>query len=94
MNPIQFPEQNCELAPPSNFDPAQSNAADEIVSLPIYRDGEQCISLWKMSWRERVSALIFGRVWLQVLSGMTQPPVALRAMHTIFTEPKSESEVE
>lgn len=86
MEPIKFPEQNGELGPPVNFDPEQSNATDEIVTLPVYRDGEQCISLWKMNWRERLSALIYGRVWLQVLSGSTQPPVALRAKKNIFME--------
>ncbi len=57
---------------------------DECGPLPVYCDGEQCISLWQLSWRERISALIHGRVWLQVLSGETQPPVALSAQRTIF----------
>lgn len=48
---------------------------EEIGTLPIYCDDEQCISCWRMSWRERLSALFFGRVWLSVLSGPTQPPV-------------------
>lgn len=84
MEPATFDEQNGELAPPAGFDPEQSQATDEIVPLPIFTDGEQCVSLWRLSWRERLSALIFGRVWLQVLSGRTQPPVVLRAERTIF----------
>ena len=48
---------------------------DEIPPLPIYSDGEQCVSCWQMTWRERLSALFFGRVWLSVLNGHTQPPV-------------------
>lgn len=86
MNPTSFKYQNRELQPPVGFDPDQSNATDTITSLPVYTDGEQCISLWQMNWRERVSALLFGRVWLQVLSGRTQPPVALTAAKTIFKE--------
>ena len=84
MNPTPFEYQNAELGAPPGFDPDNSKAAKEIVSLPVYRDGEQCISLWTMSRRERLSALIFGRVWLQVLSGDTQPPVALTAARSIF----------
>ncbi len=50
---------------------------EEIGNLPIWTDGESCVSLWRMSFRERLSALLFGRVWLFVLSGRTQPPVSL-----------------
>ena len=83
MNPISFEYANRELQPPLNY---TTQAAKEIVPLPVWSDGEQCISLWQMTWRERLSALIFGRVWLQVLSGQTQPPVALTAAQTIFEE--------
>lgn len=58
---------------------APTGQEDEIGSLAVYSDGEQCISCWQMSWRERLSALLFGRVWLSVLSGRTQPPVWLWA---------------
>lgn len=54
--------------------------------LPIWTDGEQCVSCWRMSWRERLSALIFGRVWLALLSGETQPPVWLGAQRTYLKE--------
>lgn len=52
---------------------------DEILPLRVYSDGDQCISCWQMTWRERLSALLFGRVWLSVLGGRTQPPVWLWA---------------
>jgi hypothetical protein len=39
-----------------------------------------------MTWRERISALLFGKVWLYVHSGLTQPPVALQSMRDIFPE--------
>jgi len=41
-----------------------------------------------MSWRERFSALFFGKVWLSVYSGQTQPPVWLMATKEIFKEEK------
>lgn len=84
MNPISFDEHNVVLGPPQNFSVEESGAASEIGSLPIYRDGEQYISLWKMGLKERLSALLFGKIWLQVLSYPTQPPVLLRAQRTIF----------
>ncbi len=47
----------------------------EVLPLPIYTDEQQCISLWTASWIERLKVLLFGRVWLCVQSGPTQPPV-------------------
>ena len=80
MNPAKFEYQTKILERPEGM------TDDECGPLPIYNDGDQCISLWRLSWRERISALIFGRVWLQVLSGNTQPPVALNAARTIFQD--------
>ncbi len=50
-----------------------------IDPLPVWTDAKQCVSCWKMSWRERLSALLFGRVWVAILSGDTQPPVYVQA---------------
>ena len=44
----------------------------------------QCISCWKLSWRQRIAALVHGRVWLSVLSGYTQPPVWMDCSKTVF----------
>jgi hypothetical protein len=65
---------------------APAGKEDEISSLPIYTDGEQCISCWRLTWRERLAALIFGRVWLSVLGGSTQPPVWLWATREALRE--------
>lgn len=73
MEPLNFPEANSELSAPIGM------PTDECSNLHVMTDGKQCLSLWSMSWRERLSALLFGRVWLCVLSGKTQPPVWLRA---------------
>lgn len=63
---------------------------EECHSLPVFTDGVQCISLWKMTWRERLSALFFGKIWLSIYSGQTQPPVWLMAAKEIFTKAKEE----
>ena len=61
---------------------------EECGNLPVFTDGETCISLWRMTWKERLSAFIFGRIWLFVVSGETQPPVSLMAEKEIFKETK------
>lgn len=55
----------------------------KVGNLRAYRDGVEVITKWRMSWRERLSALFFGAVWLRFL-GQTIPPVALVAERNIF----------
>ena len=78
MKPIKFKEANKNLLKPENM------TDEECSSLWVYTDGEQCISCWKLSFKQRLSALIFGRVWLSVLSGQTQPPVWVDCKKTVF----------
>lgn len=78
MEPIKFPEANKTLLKP------ESMTDEECSSLPVYCDNKQCISLWKLSWKERLQALFFGRLWVFVLSGSTQPPIALSTEKTVF----------
>lgn len=79
MRPIEHRFTSMTL----NAPPGQE---DEVLPLHVYTDGEQCISCWQMSWQERLSALLFGRVWLSVLSGQTQPPVWLMATREALQE--------
>ena len=81
MEPIHFEQANKNLLKPEGWTDEQCG------SLPVFTDGKECISLWKMTWRERISALFFGKVWLFVHSGQTQPPVGLMAMRQIFGKP-------
>jgi hypothetical protein len=84
MKPINFPEANKILAKPPGM------TDEECGPLPVFNDGQQSISLWKMTWRERFFALFFGRVWLFVVFGQTQPPVALEVKKNIFMEVPAE----
>ena len=78
MKPQPFPEATKNLArPPSMTD-------EECGPLPIWNDGNICVSCWRPSWRERLSIMIFGRVWLHVHSGVTQPPVAVVGARSQF----------
>lgn len=71
MKPIEFPGMNTDLKKPANM------TAEECSSLPCFRDGAQVISCWKLTFIERLRALRTGKIWLTVISGATQPPVAL-----------------
>ena len=73
MNPVPFPQANRNLTAPAGM------TREECGDLPTFTDGRHCISLWGLSWRERLRVLFTGRVWLWVWSGHTQPPVALSA---------------
>lgn len=84
MEPSTFKESNKTLLKPEGM------TDEECGSLPVWTDGKECISLWKMSWKERLSAFFFGKVWLFVVSGQTQPPVSLLAARQIFKEVKPE----
>ena len=78
VEPIKFREANKNLLKPNGM------TDEECGSLWVYSDGEQCISCWKLGWKERISALLFGNIWLSVLSGQTQPPVWIDSRKTVF----------
>lgn len=71
MKPIEFKHQTKVLNKPENM------TDEECQSLPVFSNGKQVISCWAMTWKERFQALLFGKVWLSVYSGHTQPPVWL-----------------
>lgn len=78
MKPIKFKEANRNLLKPASM------TDEECKSLWVYTNGIVCVSCWKLSFKERLLALIFGNIWLRVLSGGTQPPVLVECERTIF----------
>lgn len=58
----------------------------ECASLHVWSDGNQCVSCWKPTFKERLNILFGGKVWLGVLSGKTQPPVFVSG-EQIFYKP-------
>jgi len=83
MRPITFKYANRTLGAPEGEYPEDVAGIDP---LPVWTNGRQCVSCWKMSWRERLAALVFGRVWLAVLSGSTQPAVGITATRAYLKE--------
>lgn len=71
MTSIPFPEKNCDLGRPPGM------TAEECNSLPVWRDGKQCISCWQPDDAERAAIAAGAPIWLYVIGGATQPPVAL-----------------
>ena len=71
MIPIEFDEQNGVLTKPDGMTDEQCR------SLPCFRNGERVISCWQMSWKERLVALVTGKVWVSVWSGHSSPPIVL-----------------
>ena len=74
MKPVEFDGANRWLSKPPNM-------TDEMCGvLPIYLDvhDKTCLSQWRPTLKERLSILLFGRVWLWVMTaGDSQPPVAI-----------------
>lgn len=79
LEPIDHEFANATLNAPAGCE-------NDILPLRVYTDGQQCISCWQMTWRERLSALVFGRVWVSVLFGRTQPPMWLWGTRQALTE--------
>lgn len=71
MKPINFKQSTKVLQKPGTL------SDSECGTLPVWNDGKQCVSCWKLSFKERIKVLFHGKVWLGVLSGKTQPPVFL-----------------
>ncbi len=78
MEPIEFKEVNAALQK------SESMTDEECRPLHVFRDDKQCISCWRPTWRERLSILWYGKVWLSVIGGKTQPPVWLMGNKTAF----------
>ena len=58
MTPVEFPQQTVVWAkdqPP-------------YIPLPAYTDAQQTISVWALTWKERLLVLMRGRVWLRQMN--------------------------
>lgn len=73
MKPFKYPEADRCLTKPNGM------TDDECESLWVATaQDNSTLSCWKMTWRERLSALFFGKTWVWVLAGgITQPPIAI-----------------
>jgi hypothetical protein len=58
VKPTTFPQCNVNIA----------EHQPEYLPLAAYQSGDETISCWSLSWRERLTALWTGRVWLRQLT--------------------------
>jgi hypothetical protein len=83
-----FPEANKVLARPEHM----SDEECGVLAVWVGETEPGCgvvVSTWRMSWAERISALVHGRVWMWVSTNTgTQPPIALEATRNIFIHSK------
>lgn len=77
MTPVKFPEANRCLVAPADLEEGVICSA-----LWVRTDENICVSLWRPNWKERLSVLFFGKVWLYVFSGGTQVPACIEARRT------------
>lgn len=76
MEPIKFKQSNITLRAPKGQEKSCG-------SLPVYRDDDQIISCWQLSFKERLRALLIGRIWLGI-QGSNTAPVWLCCRKTVF----------
>jgi hypothetical protein len=77
MEPIAFGGANATLSAPADM--------PDCGALPIEHHVDGMLSCWRMTWRERLAALVFGRVWLNI-AGRGHPPVWLRCERDVHRE--------
>lgn len=81
MEPIKFPESNATLVG-GNSD----LYGRHVENLPVFQAHGQTVSCWRLTWRERLSVLFFGKVWLFAM-GKTHPPIWLEGRKSAFDHP-------
>lgn len=74
MKAIHFPEANSKLL---------AGEIPDCDDLSVCKNGTEIISKWRMSWRERLSALFFGVTFVSVLARETSPPITTWVKRTL-----------
>jgi len=72
MKYINFPEVNTQLT----GGPVEVYGV-EVDNLPVFKNGTDIVSCWRPTLRERLSILLFGRVWLNIRGGQVHAPVSV-----------------
>lgn len=81
MKPASFPQATKTLQPSGK---TYSASVTGVEPLPVWTDGEQVVSCWRMTWRDRLRALLYGRVWVATLSGSTTVPLCATVERSYF----------
>jgi hypothetical protein len=80
MKPTEFPQQNTVYA----------KDQPEYIPLPAYRtpDGQEVTACWSLDWYERLKVLLFGRVYVTLLTfgGPLTPSIVKTEPPSIYPE--------
>ena len=77
----------------ANFTFTKPESMPDCGDLRVQKHGDGLLSCWRLSWRERLSALCFGRLWLNVYS-TSHPPVWIAVEREIHRPTTGEEESE
>lgn len=69
-HPFHFEGANKVLGAPSGQE-------DRCTSLPVFSNGNCCVSCWQLSSEEIAEVARTGKIYLSVWFGQTQPPVLI-----------------
>lgn len=75
MIPTDFKQSNKTYVAPSSM--------PDCKPLQVLESDGMILSRWKMSWRERLSALVFGIAWVKIATAR-QPPIAIDVTKDVF----------
>lgn len=81
MKAVNFKQSNRVYTKPDSMTDEQCS------SLHTFTDGNEIISKWEGTFKERLFFLFYGYIWLHV-AGTSQPPVLLQAKRTVFLDDK------
>jgi hypothetical protein len=77
--PMDFPQANLTLNAPIG--------KNDVKPLPVWRGDGVILSCWKLTWRERLAAILTGHIWLWRMSSPSQPPVYITSREPDWEEP-------
>lgn len=81
MRPITFPQVNRTFGAPGGEERRVYPLVAHVdPSIPLV------VECWRPTWRERLSVLAFGRVWISFLAERPQP-ISVNGARTVFVDP-------
>lgn len=92
MRPIPFPEQIAVIAEGQPMSDAMPDGPT-FLGLPAYYTNDETISLWRLSWWERIVVLCTGQFWhrqlnwggpIQAVSMQTDSPFIKMSTQTVL----------
>ncbi len=84
MRCLHFKEENKQLGRPLGWNEKLFGPCE---TLPVFGTGNEFLSLWGLSWKERWQLLFGGKIMLRVAANF-HPPVAME-VNIILTEESS-----